>query len=115
MAIIATLPAVLAGASTARIAVGVGAALMAARAVGALSTGVLALAGARVLYRSARPILEAARRASSTGAAASASLPSPEASPPKTQALLEVRDLVFKHAGAPRAVLDGRLAGRTRG
>ncbi|MFY0571843.1 ATP-binding cassette domain-containing protein [Archangium lansingense] len=105
--IIATLPAVLEGASTARIAVGVGAALLAARAVGSLSIGALSLSGARVLYRGVRPILEAARRSGSTSTGGPASLPSPEASPPKTHALLEVRDLVFKHAGAPRAVLEG--------
>jgi ATP-binding cassette subfamily B protein len=106
VAILATLPAVLSGASTARIAVGVGAALLAARAVGALSVGVLAVSGARVLFRSVRPILEAARRSSaSTTGGAAAPLP-PEVAPPETQALLEVRDLVFKHAGAPRAVIE---------
>ena len=104
--IIATLPAVLAGASTARIAVGVGAALMAARAVGALSVGALALSGARVLFRNVRPILEAARSASSNATGGVAAPVAPEAAPPKTQALLEVRDLIFKHTGAPRAVLE---------
>ncbi|WP_375768370.1 ABC transporter ATP-binding protein/permease [Archangium gephyra] len=106
VALLATLPAVLAGAPTARIAVGVGAALMAARAVGALSVGVLSLSGARVLFRNVRPILEAARRSSSTAMGGAASPLVPEAAPPKTQALLEVRDLVFKHTGAPRAVIE---------
>ncbi|PTL85743.1 ABC transporter ATP-binding protein [Vitiosangium sp. GDMCC 1.1324] len=104
VAILATLPGVLAGASSARIAVGVGAALMAARAVGTLSVGVLALTGARVLFRSVRPILDAARNSNAEVGAVSPV--SPGAALPETQALLEVRDLVFKHAGAPRAVLE---------
>ncbi len=115
VAILATLPGVLAGASTARIAVGVGAALMATRALAALTTGALALSGARVLFHSVRPILDAAKRSNASGEAAResekgrvtrASPLSPGAAPPKAQALLEVRDLVFKHAGAPRAVLE---------
>lgn len=104
VAMLAALPGVFAGASAARIAVGVGAALLAARAVGTLTVGAVALLGARVLFRGVRPILEAARRSHAEGDTASP-LP-PGASPPETQALLEVRDLVFKHAGAPRAVLD---------
>ncbi|MFL5358500.1 ATP-binding cassette domain-containing protein [Archangium sp.] len=104
VAILATLPGVLAGASTARIAVGVGAALLAARAVTTLTTGVLALNGARVLFRGVRPILAAASQATAAKGAASP-LP-PDAELPRTQAVLEVRDLVFKHAQAPRAVLD---------
>jgi ATP-binding cassette subfamily B protein len=115
VAILATLPGVLAGASTARIAVGVGAALLATRALAALTTGALALSGARVLFQSVRPILEAAKRSHESGAATRegdkgrvtrASPLVPGAEPPKTQALLEVRDLVFKHTGAPRAVIE---------
>jgi len=114
--LLATLPGVLAGASTASIAVGVGGALLAARALGALAVGTLALLGARVLFHGVRPILDAAKRSIAVGDAA------PEgnmgravmvppllsgAASPKSQALLEVRDLFFKHPGAPRAVLEG--------
>jgi ATP-binding cassette subfamily B protein len=114
VAILATLPGVLAGASTARIAVGVGAALLATRAVAALTTGALALGGARVLFRSVRPILDAAKHSHATGAdregekgrVTRASPLSPGTALPEAQALIEVRDLVFKHTGAPRAVLE---------
>ena len=105
VAILATLPGVLAGASTARIAVGIGASLMAARALGSLTVGVLALLGARVLFHGVRPILEAAKR--EPDRVPRASPPALEATPPETQALLEVRELSFRHAGAPRAVLEG--------
>jgi ATP-binding cassette subfamily B protein len=105
VAILATLPGVLAGASTARIAVGVGASLMAARALGSLTVGVLALVGARVLFRGVRPILDAAKR--EPDQAPRAAPVAPEAALPETQALLEVRDLSYRHTGAPRAVLDG--------
>ncbi|MDY7230800.1 ABC transporter ATP-binding protein [Hyalangium rubrum] len=104
VAILATLPGVLAGAPAARIAVGVGAALMAARAVGALTVGSLALLGARVLFRSVRPILKAAK--CSEGVPGASPL-SPGAALPEEQALLEVRDLAFRHPGSPRAVLEG--------
>jgi ATP-binding cassette subfamily B protein len=57
-----------------------------------------------VLFRGVRPILAAAKR--SNAAVGSAPLSS-GAAPPETQALLEVRDLVFRHTGAPRAVLEG--------
>ncbi|MCP3141525.1 ATP-binding cassette domain-containing protein [Pyxidicoccus xibeiensis] len=116
VAIIATLPGVLAGASTGQIAVGVGAALLATRAVAALTSGGIALVGARVLFRSVRPILDAAKltaaaaEASSDGDSAKAPVTAPlvTATPPeKNQALLEVRDLTFRHPGAPRAVLEG--------
>ncbi|HLM45861.1 MAG TPA: ATP-binding cassette domain-containing protein, partial [Myxococcaceae bacterium] len=95
---------VLAGASTARIAVGIGASLMAARALGSLTVGVLALLGARVLFHGVRPILEAAKR--EPDRVPRASPPASEATPPETHALLEVRELSFQHAGAPRAVLE---------
>jgi ATP-binding cassette subfamily B protein len=105
VAILATLPGVLAGASTVRIAVGVGAALLATRALGTLTVGALALIGARVLFRNVRPILEAVQRAQDGGIPRTAPPPSGVA-PPKAQALLEARDLVFQHVGAPRAVLE---------
>ncbi|QRO00178.1 ABC transporter ATP-binding protein [Archangium violaceum] len=105
VAILATLPGVFAGASTARIAVGVGAALLATRALGSLTVGALALIGARVLFRGVRPILEATMRG--TGGAPRTSPLPPDVPPPKSQALLEVRELVFRHEGAPRAVLEG--------
>ncbi|HEX8819771.1 MAG TPA: ABC transporter ATP-binding protein, partial [Archangium sp.] len=105
VAILATLPGVLAGASTVRIAVGVGAALLATRALGTLTVGALALIGARVLFRNVHPILEAVQRAQDGGIPRTAPPPSGVA-PPKAQALLEARDLVFQHVGAPRAVLE---------
>ena len=114
VALLATLPAVLAGASTAHLAVGVGAALLAARAVGALAVGALALVGARVLFASTRPILDAAPRpppAEEDGAAPEASVALASARGPQAadtaQPLLEARDLAFRHPGAPRSVLDG--------
>lgn len=106
VAILATLPGVLAGASTVRIAVGVGAALMAARALGTLSVGALALVGARVLFGNVRPILEAAKKRSRESEAPTVVPPPSVEAPRKAQALLEVRDLVFKHTGAPRAVIE---------
>lgn len=121
--IIAMLPGTLAGASTARIAVGVGGALLAARALGALTVGILALLGARVLFRGVRPILDAAKRSSApeegaaegnTGRGSTAPLLMPGAAPPKSQTLLEVRDLFFKYPGTSRAVIEGAsLAVRT--
>lgn len=114
VAIIATLPNVLAGASTASIAVGVGAALLGARAVMSLAVGALALIGSRVLFTGVRPMLDAARLAGAVGATKDgeegvpqvAPLASTEA-PSKSQALLEVRDVYFKHPTSPRAVLEG--------
>ena len=77
---------------------------MAARALGSLTVGVLALLGARVLFHGVRPILEAAKR--EPDRVPRASPPASEATPPETHALLEVRELSFQHAGAPRAVLE---------
>ncbi|AGC43919.1 ABC transporter ATP-binding protein [Myxococcus stipitatus DSM 14675] len=112
VAIIATLPGVLAGASTASIAVGVGAALLGARAVMSLAAGSLALVGARVLFASVRPMLDAARLApgatshdTEDAAPQVAPLTSGDA-PPKDQSLLELRDVFFKHPTSPRAVLE---------
>jgi ATP-binding cassette subfamily B protein len=114
--IVATLPGVFGGASTASIAVGIGAALLAARALGSLTVGALALLGARVLFHSVRPILDAAKHSNAVGESTSeepmgkgtlAPLLLPGEAPQKNQALLEVRDLFFKHPGAPRAVLEG--------
>jgi ATP-binding cassette subfamily B protein len=115
LGMIATLPGVLAGASTASIAVGVGAVLLTARALASLTVGVLALVGARVLFRSARPILDAAKRSSAVarvesaedGKVATAPPLVPGAPPPKNHTLLEARDLFFKHSGSPRPVLEG--------
>lgn len=113
VALIATLPGVLSGASAASIAVGVGAALLAARALGTLTVGILALLNARVLFHSVRPILDAAKGSSvvgklAPGKAAPMACPLlPGLTPPKSQALIEVRNLFFKHPGAPRAVLEG--------
>ncbi|NTX67467.1 ABC transporter ATP-binding protein [Myxococcus sp. CA051A] len=114
VAIIATLPSVLAGSSTATIAVGVGAALLGARAVTSMTVGALALIGSRVLFDGVRPMLEAARLARAVGATKEdedgvpqvAPLTSSEA-PSRNQALLEVRDVYFKHPASPRAVLEG--------
>ncbi len=93
----------LSAASPARIAGGVGAALLAARALGGLTVGALSLVGARVLFRGVRPLLAAVGRTPTLGGTAPVS---PDVAPPKAQPLLEVRDLVFRHAGAPRPVIE---------
>ena len=104
VALLATLPGLLAERSTARIAVGVGAALMATRALGGLTVGALSLVGARVLFRGVRPLLAAV--GPSAGAGGTAPM-APEEVLPSSQAVLEVRDLAFRHPGASRAVLEG--------
>ncbi|WP_426747054.1 ABC transporter ATP-binding protein [Myxococcus faecalis] len=114
VAIIAILPGVLAGADTASIAVGVGAALLGARAVMSLAVGALALIGSRVLFSAVRPMLDAARLSGAVGGGKDGEDAAPQVTPlaateapSKSQALLEVRDVYFKHPASPRAVLEG--------